>query len=98
MVVRIYRAVPKPEKLKDYEHFLIDQAIPLVKSQKGCLGAQAMKSLGVVRELLFISFWDSLESVKAFAGGDWNQAKMVGFEADWVEETDVKHYHQIAGF
>jgi len=98
MVVRVYRAVPKPDKLKDYEKMLIENAIPLVKSQKGCMGAQALKSLGVVREILFITFWDNLESVKAFAGSDWSQSKMVGFEADWVEETDVKHYHQIAGF
>ena len=98
MVVRIYRATPKLEKIKDYEKFLIEEAIPLMKSQKGCLGAKALKSLGVVREILFITFWDNLESIKAFSGGSWNQAKMVGLESDWVEDTDVKHYHEIAGF
>ncbi len=100
MVVRIFRATPKQERLRDYENFVIQEAMPTVRQAKGCLEAKALKSLGVVREILFITVWDNLESVKIFMGKTWNQVYFIGDEAEMVEEetTDVKHYHQIASF
>lgn len=97
MVVRIFRATPKPERLKDYERFVLEEAIPKVRTAKGCLEARALKSLGVVREVLFISTWENLESIKAFVGPDWNSAFFIGDEAEMVDGfPEVKHYHQIA--
>lgn len=99
MVVRIYRATPKQEKLKEYEKLLVEQALPLVRKAKGCMEGKVLKSLGVVREIVLITVWDSLESVKAFVGENWNEAYLVGKELDMVEgKPDVKHYHQVAAF
>src|SRR5215510_12557584 len=100
MVVRIFRATPKPTLLREYETFVTEVAMPTVRAAKGCLEAKALKSLGVVREILFITVWDNLESVKTFMGKTWNQVYFIGHEAEMVEQstTDVKHYHQIASF
>jgi quinol monooxygenase YgiN len=100
MVVRIFRATPKQVRLRDYEKFVIEEAMPIVRKAKGCMEAKALKSLGVVREILFITVWDNLESVKAFMGKTWNQVYFIGHEAEMVEQSsaDVKHYHQIASF
>ena len=84
MVIRIFRATPKADKVKEYEQLLIEQ-IPEMKQTSGCLGARVLKSLGVVREVLFITVWDNLESVKAFAGIDWNTPVLMGNEVDLVE-------------
>jgi quinol monooxygenase YgiN len=100
MVVRIFRATPKQALLREYETFVTEVAMPTVRQAKGCLEAKALKSLGVVREILFITVWDNLESVKIFMGKTWNQVYFIDDEAEMVEEgtTEVKHYHQIASF
>lgn len=100
MVVRIFRATPKQALLRDYERFVTEEAMPTVRKAQGCLEAKALKSLGVVREILFLTVWDNLESVKNFMGKTWNQVYFIGDEAEMIEEgtADVKHYHQIASF
>jgi quinol monooxygenase YgiN len=99
MVIRVFRVTPKADRLKEYEQLLIDTVLPTTRKAKGCRGAQALKSLGVVREIVVITLWDNLDSVRAFAGENWHNPVLIGNEAEMVESApDVKHYHQIADF
>jgi len=99
MIVRIFRATPKADKLRDYEKLLVEKTIPSMRRTSGCLHAKVLKSLGVVREVLFISEWDSLDSVKSFAGEDWHNPVLIGDEAQMIEgSAEVKHYHIIDEF
>lgn len=99
MIIRIYRVTPKAERLKDYEKLLLEKILPFAHQAKGCVKAQVLKSLGVVREVVLITQWDSLESVKAFAGSDWSHPVLVENEAEMLEgPPEVKHYHLLGGF
>lgn len=99
MVIRVYRVTPKAERLKDYEKLLIEKILPTARDAQGCRGAQVLKSLGVVREVVVISVWDSLDAIRAFAGENWSNPVLVGNEAEMMEGApDVKHYHQLASF
>ena len=97
MVIRVYRVTPKADRLKEYEKLLIDKILPTARNAQGCRGAQVLKSLGVVREVVVISVWDSLDAIRAFAGENWSNPVLVGNEAEMLEGApDVKHYHQLA--
>jgi heme-degrading monooxygenase HmoA len=96
MVVRIFRSTPKLEHIKEYEKVLTRDAVLSLQRAKGCKGVKILKSLGVVREVIIVSFWDSLESIKAYCGQSWHSPVLVGDEQDMIEgEPDVRHYHEI---
>lgn len=57
-----------------------------------------LKSLGVVREILFVSVWENLESLIKYAGINWNKPVSHGNETELLEVVpEVKHYHEVTG-
>lgn len=64
----------------------------------GFLGAQIFRrSLTAKVELILITYWDNLESIKAFAGNDISQARLYPEDKVYELEPDlsVRHYEVI---
>ena len=62
------------------------------------LGAQIFRrSLAAKIELTLITYWDNLESIKAFAGNDISQARLYPEDEAYQLEPDlsVQHYEVI---
>jgi heme-degrading monooxygenase HmoA len=58
----------------EFQAFFLDEALPLVRSQEGLQRATVVLPLdGNPNKFLMISEWDSLESLKKFAGEEWDE-------------------------
>ena len=95
-LIRVFRASVKPGLTDEFQSFFLNEALPLVRSQKGMQRAKiGLPSEGKPNEFLMISEWESLESLKKFAGEDWNNAVIDPRESHLLVETAVDHYYQV---
>ena len=97
-LIRMFRALVKPGMTDEFQAFFLDEALPLVRSQQGMQRATVgLPSDGNPNEFLMISEWDSLDSLKIFAGEKWDTAVIDPREAHLLEETTVHHYYLYEG-
>jgi heme-degrading monooxygenase HmoA len=75
MITRIWRGWTRPGDAEAYAEYIVGTGIAAYKATPGNQGAYLIsRPDGDRTEFLTISFWDSLESIKAFAGEDITQA------------------------
>jgi len=96
MIMRIFQVITKHGKEEEFGKFFHEAAIPLMKGTKGIVqvlpGAPRSDS---PREFSFVMIWDSLESLKAFVGEDYQSPHIDPSEAELVEFRTIKHYELV---
>ena len=98
VIVRIWEGKVPKEKADAYEKFLIERAVPDYKSVEGNLGVHILRrDEGEVARFKIITFWKDLDSIKAFAGEDYERAKYYPEDKDFLLEfpEKVEHYVQV---
>jgi len=96
MIIRVFRPRIFPDKLDEFERFLHEVAVPMVKAQKGMISVMLGKPLEPNdHDFLVITIWESLEDLKAFAGDTWNNPVLDPAEADLLMETFLDHFTLI---
>ena len=89
----------EPEAHSDgFTGYLYETGIKDSSATTGFLGAQILRrSLTNKIELTLITYWDKLESIKAFAGYDISQARLYPEDEVYELEPDlsVQHYEVI---
>jgi quinol monooxygenase YgiN len=94
MIIRFYRATVHDGQHDAFETFLLETALPTVRSCKGLVSA----SLGLPHECApgefsMVTIWRDLAALKGFAGEDWQNAVVHPDEAHLLKETYVHHCH-----
>jgi heme-degrading monooxygenase HmoA len=75
MLARIWHGVTLAEKADEYLDYLNQTGIPDYRATPGNRGAFVLRHFdGERAHFLTISLWDSLESIKRFAGEDYERA------------------------
>jgi heme-degrading monooxygenase HmoA len=75
MIARHWRGWTKPEDAPAYESLLKEKVLPGLKEIPGYRGGYVLRSDGPDEtEFVVINLFDSLDSVGAFAGSDYNVA------------------------
>jgi heme-degrading monooxygenase HmoA len=75
MIARHWRGWTKPEDGDAYEALLTAKVMPGLRAIDGYRGGWVLRSDGSAEsEFVVINLFDSLESVKAFAGSDYKTA------------------------
>jgi antibiotic biosynthesis monooxygenase (ABM) superfamily enzyme len=77
MITRIWRGWTTPANASAYESLLLDEIFPSIEGRKvgGYRGISLVKrELGHEVEFVTIMWFDSIESVRAFAGDDYEVA------------------------
>ena len=95
MIVRIWHGRTKTSDADVYRKYVEDTGIKGYRSVKGNLGAQIwQKKEAEVTHIWTVSWWDNIESIKAFAGADFEQAKYYEEDKNFLLEfeTGVVHY------
>ncbi len=95
MVVRTWRGWTRPEDTDAYVEYILGTGIVECKATPGNQGAYLVsRSDGDRTEFVTISFWDSRESIVAFAGDDIDQAVFYPKDERFLidRETTVKHF------
>lgn len=96
MIMRIFQVLVREGKEKEFGEFFHNKAIPLMKGTDGIVqvlpGAPRPDS---PREFSFVMVWDSLASLKAFVGEDYQTPHIDPAEAELVEARTIKHYELV---
>ncbi|MCW3117329.1 MAG: antibiotic biosynthesis monooxygenase [Chitinophagaceae bacterium] len=95
MITRIWHGKTKTTDAVIYREFVIATGIKDYIATKGNKGAQIWQwTEGDITHIWTVSWWDHVESIKAFAGGDIEKAKYYDEDKKYLLgfEPRVQHY------
>ncbi|UXD21314.1 antibiotic biosynthesis monooxygenase [Ignicoccus pacificus DSM 13166] len=98
VVVRIWEGRVPKEKADEYGKFLIERAVPDYKSVPGNLGVYILKrEEGNAVKFMIITLWQDIDSIKVFAGEDYEKTKYYPEDEDFLLEfpEKVRHYELL---
>lgn len=98
MVVRMWHGRVPTSKAEAYQRFINGRAIPDYRSIRGNISVHVLQRPdGDVTHFITLTFWDSLESIKGFAGEDVLKAKYYPEDSDFLLEFEpaVVHYEVV---
>lgn len=99
MIARIWHGTTRPEKADSYLDYLNRTGIPDYRQTAGNLGAYVMRRMeNGVAHFFTLTFWDSYDAIKQFAGKNYTQAKYYPEDKDYLLdfEPKVEHYELFA--
>jgi quinol monooxygenase YgiN len=93
MIVRIFRAKIRESQVSAFKRMVQEQSIPWLESSEGMLGYFPGEPFGDNKqEFVMITLWRDLESLKAFAGSQWDNPVVTQDEEPLVEKMFAEHY------
>ena len=96
MIARIWRGWVRTEEAPAYVDYITGTGIAEYRTTPGNLGAQMLtRDLGDGRtEVLTLSWWESLDSIRGFAGDDISVAVFYPEDDNYLldRETTVSHF------
>ena len=96
MIIRVFRPTIHPGKEAEFEAFLHETAVPLVSRQSGLVAQHPGRPRDPSSsEYLYVTVWDDVESIRAFAGERWQEAVITLDEAHLLEDTWIGHYEAL---
>lgn len=95
VVARIWHGQTLTNKADEYYKYLTEAGIKKIQSIPGNLGAQVFRRTnGTITEFTVISYWESRNAIRAFAGNDIEQVHPLPKDNQYLiePETKVKHF------
>ena len=94
MIARMWHGMTPAEKADEYLAFLQRRALPDYRGTPGNVAACILRRLeGEVAHFTTLTYWDSLESIKAFAGADISRARYYPEDAGFLIEFEPAVSH-----
>jgi heme-degrading monooxygenase HmoA len=88
VIIRVFRPTIHPGKESEFESFLRDTAAPLVSRQAGLVAQHAGRSRNPSStEYVYVTVWQDVESIRAFAGERWQDAVIAPDEEHLLKDT-----------
>lgn len=98
MVVRMWHGRVPTDKAHSFRKFTNQRAIPDYKAVTGNLGVYILeRQEGKVTHFMTLTFWESREAIRGFAGQDIELAKYYPEDKDYLLEFEpnVVHYEVV---
>ena len=95
MIARFWTAQATTAQASDYVEHLRSRVLPAVRLVDGYAGAMLLeRSLPGAVEIIVITFWRSVDSIRSFAGEDLERAVVAEEAAALLTQFDrrVRHY------
>jgi heme-degrading monooxygenase HmoA len=93
MIIRVFKPTIHAGKEREFESFLRDTALPLVSRQAGLLAQYVGRSRDPsATDYLYVTVWEDVESIRAFAGERWQEAVITPDEEHLLKDTWIEHY------
>jgi heme-degrading monooxygenase HmoA len=95
MIARIWRGTTPAEKSEEYLEYLNETGVPDYRGTSGNRGVYVLRRIeGEEAQFLTLSFWDSMDDVKQFAGPEPEKAKYYPEDEEFLLgfEPVVEHY------
>ena len=94
MITRIWHGITPATKSDEYLILMRTVAIPDYRSTLGNKGAYALRRMeGDTAHFLMVTFWESEEAIRAFAGNEIGVAKYYDFDKDFLLELEPCSTH-----
>jgi heme-degrading monooxygenase HmoA len=94
MIARIWHGKTLASKGEDYKQFTMDAAIPDYQSIPGCLSLNFLYRVeNDIAHFTLITYWDSIDSIKMFAGADYHKAKYYPEDKNFLLEFEEEVAH-----
>ena len=98
MIVRMWHGRVKTEKAAAYRAFLNERAIPDYRSVAGNISVHILeRQEGEITHFITMTFWESMEAIRGFAGEEVEKAKYYPEDQDFLLEFEprVVHYEVV---
>lgn len=95
MIARTWHGVVRLEKADEYHEYILRTGVPAYKATPGNLGVHILRRIeGDRAHFLLISYWESLEALRGFAGNDVEAARYFPEDREFLLELEprVTHY------
>ena len=94
MIARVWNGYTKPEHADPYEAMLKPELLPGISKVKGYIGSYLLRRVaGHEIEFITIMLWDSIESIRAVAGQDYETAVIPEERRKYLAHSDAKSAH-----
>jgi heme-degrading monooxygenase HmoA len=94
MITRIWHGATPAAKAEEYLDLMRTIAIPDYRSTPGNRGAYALRRFeGETAHFLMVTFWESEEAIRAFAGDNISVAKYYDFDRNFLLEMEPSSAH-----
>jgi heme-degrading monooxygenase HmoA len=100
VIARMWHGVTAAERADEYLNYLNETGVPDYRETEGNRGVYVLRRIeGGKAHFLTVSFWGSIEEVKAFAGPDPEKARYYPEDETFLLdfEPQVKHYDVVTG-
>jgi len=98
MIARMWHGRVPTANAADYHRYLLKTGLADYRSTPGNLGVYLLeRSDGDVTHFVTLTFWDSIESIKRFAGEDYESARYYPEDDEYLLEREprVTHYELL---
>lgn len=98
MIARTWHGVVPAGKAATYHEYLLATGVPDLRATPGNRGVYVFRRMdGDHAHFLLISLWESLDTIKAFAGEDIERARYYPKDADFLLELEptVQHHEVL---
>jgi len=94
MITRIWHGRTLTKDAAEYRNFVIETGVSDYKSVPGNLGVQIwQREEGDVTHIYTVSWWDNYDSIKQFAGEDFEKAKYYDNDKRYLLEFEPHVIH-----
>ena len=94
MIARIWHGMTPAAKADEYVEYLNRTGVPDYRAVEGNLGVYVLRRIeGERAHFLTLTFWDSVDSIKKFAGEDYEKARYYTEDKDFLLEFEEKVTH-----
>src|ERR1700730_315644 len=95
MIARLWHGAVSAAKAEQYLELMRSVALPAYKSARGTVDSYCLFRIdGDIAHFEMLTFWDNIDSIKRFAGEDYQAAKYYDFDREFLLELEphVRHY------
>ena len=94
MIGRIWHGRIRSTDVEAYRRYIGDSGLADYRSTPGNLGAYMLTRVdGEVAHVMTVSFWDSVDSIRAFAGDDVTRARYYPRDTEFLLEFPERVQH-----
>jgi heme-degrading monooxygenase HmoA len=94
IITRIWHGVTKAEYADQYLEYVIETGVGDYKKTEGNLSVEVLRRIdGDICHFWTVTKWDSVESIKKFAGEDYEKAKYYAEDTNYLLEFEQNVIH-----
>ena len=94
MIARMWRGATTRADAAAYARYVADTGMVAYRATPGNRGAHLLqREVGELTEIVTLSFWDSLDAIKQFAGEDIERAVFYPEDDRYLVERDLRTSH-----